>query len=287
MGPYKKRLFLINEEALVLTSVYSGKNGLALFPDAIFFSQERFDMANLWQQLENTMPNHKSISEDRLIMLCDGVFAIAITLLILDIRLPDDTSHFQENLLTFFLKILFYFVTFLIIAQYWILHRYIMHQVRRLDRPFLWLTLLFLAFVALVPATITVVSEFGNHYEADVIYGLSLAACGFSASALWIYASWKHRLIDPTLDQRFIHFSIISTLISPIYFLLSLLLLFILLFSNNPPLIFLSWIFIGIPSTIVRRIYSRQLEGVEDHREHAQVTGSGPARAGRTEGPRA
>lgn len=211
-------------------------------------------MANFWQQLETTVPNDTSVNDDRLIMLCDGVFAIAITLLVLDIRLPDDSTHFQENLPAFFLKILFYFVTFLVIARYWMLHRRIMQQIQRLDRPFVWLTLLFLAFVALIPATITVVDEFGNHAEADVIYTLSLVVCGFSAAALWIYASWKHRLIDPLLDQRIIRFRTMSTLTAPLYFLLSLLLLFIPFFSNNPPLIFLSWLFIGIPNGILKGI---------------------------------
>jgi uncharacterized membrane protein len=215
-------------------------------------------MKNFWQQLETPVPNDTSVNEDRLIMLCDGVFAIAITLLVLDIRLPDDATHFQENLPAFFLKILFYFVTFLVVARYWMLHRRIMQQIQRLDRSFLWLTLLFLAFVALIPATITVVSEFGNHAEADVIYALSLVVCGFSASALWIYASRKHRLIDPALDQHTIHFRTISTLIAPLYFLLSLLLLFIPFFSNNPPLIFFSWLLIGIPNSILRRIDRRQ-----------------------------
>ena len=61
-------------------------------------------MENFWQQLGTPVLNDTSVSEDRLIMLCDGEHAIAITLLVLDIRLPDDATHFQENLPAIFLK---------------------------------------------------------------------------------------------------------------------------------------------------------------------------------------
>ncbi len=214
-------------------------------------------MANPLQRFRDTLPDEKSASEDRLVMLCDGIFAIAVTLLVLDIRLPIDTVHFRANLPTFFTKILYYFVTFLIIARYWMVHRRIMYMINKLDSVFLWLTFLFLAFIALLPATIIVISEFGKDLIADIIYTVSLAACGLSASALWIYASSHHRLIAPSIDQHFITFRTIDTLVAPIYFLLSLLLFFVPLFANDPPLIFYSWIFTSVPSSLLQRYYSR------------------------------
>src|SRR5258708_35604606 len=158
-------------------------------------------MSQSGQQHNETPSHNKPPSEDRLIMLCDGVFAIAITLLVLDIRLPDDLAHFYNNLHELLIKIMFYFITFLVIAGYWIMHRRIMQDVRRLDKRFMWLTFLFLSFVALFPATIPLIGTFGQYREAIIMYVLTLAACGFSASFLWIYASWSHRLIDPDVDQ--------------------------------------------------------------------------------------
>jgi uncharacterized membrane protein len=217
-------------------------------------------MLNRWSsRFEESQLDEKTHGDERLIMLCDGIFAIALTLLVLDIRLPDDPAKFQANLGDFFLKILFYFITFAILTEYWVTHRNIMHQVQRADRFFTSLTFLFLAFVSLFPVTITVLITFGSHIEADIIYVCSLAACGFSMSALWIYASWKHRLVRPDLDQRLITLRTVSTLIYPVYYLLSLLLLFIPFFVNDPPRIFFSWILIGIPSNILHRVYERRL----------------------------
>ncbi len=217
-------------------------------------------MAHLWQRpFGDTVPEDKPASEDRLIMLCDGVFAIAITLLVLDIRLPDGLKpdQFPEQLPDLLFKILFYFITFLVIAGYWIMHRRIMHQVRRLDRNFIWLTFLFLSFVALFPVMMTLLTGYGQYREAVIIYTLTLAACGFSSSFLWIYASRNHRLIDPNIDQELIRFRTIATLIIPTYYTLSLLLLFVI--PGHPSNIFYSWVFIGFPIRLVRSIYRRRL----------------------------
>lgn len=224
-------------------------------------------MAYLRQKRDESEPQEKSASEDRLIMLCDGVFAIAITLLVLDIRLPDDAAQFSANLPGFLRKILFYFLTFMVIAGYWVVHRRLMHLIKRLDRYFIWLTFLFLSLVALFPATMILIGQFGDHPEAVIIYVSTISACGFATGLLWIYASWNHRLIDPDVEQERINFKTLNILINPIYFALSLLLL---LFVKDLDIVFESWIFIGIPSTILHRIYRYRIH------KHAQQAGTSP-----------
>lgn len=180
------------------------------------------------------------------------MMAIAVTLLVLDIRIPDGSKDFVADLQGLLEKILFYFLTFLVLAGYWVMHRRLMHDIKRVDRSFIWLTLLFIAFVALFPATMSLLGSFGNHYEAVLIYILTISACGFSMAFLWIYAAWKHRLIDERIDQEQINFRALNILINPTYFTLSLLLLF---FIPDPTSLFFSWIFLGIPVTLVRRAY--------------------------------
>jgi uncharacterized membrane protein len=221
-------------------------------------------MLHLWQQHdENDISEDPAGKENRLVMLCDGVFAIAITLLVLDIRLPAGLNTPEKfyaalsDLLSE--KILFYFITFAVIAGYWNIHRSVMNQVKRIDAVFIWLTFLFLAFVALFPATINLITgEYSPYREMVIIYVVSLAACGFSAAALWIYASWNHRLIDPKISREQIVFRSISSLVLPIYYILSLLLLFV--FPDKPSRIFLSWILIGVPMNIVQRVYRHRLK---------------------------
>ena len=84
--------------------------------------------------------------------------------------------NYSIAFLTSFFDLFVNFITFLIIALYWLSHRRLMHLVLRLDRGFVWLTFLFLALIALLPAIITMLNQFGNHPEAVIIYTAALAA---------------------------------------------------------------------------------------------------------------
>ncbi len=86
-----------------------------------------------------------SVEQDRIVMLSDGVFAIAITLLVLDISLPNgvnssDVSAIVRSLLPHFIG---YTISFIVIAGYWLGHRRIMKVMTHVDHNFLWLNFLF------------------------------------------------------------------------------------------------------------------------------------------------
>jgi len=83
--------------------------------------------------------------EDRLLFLADAVFAIAMTLLVLEITLPagehiTDEGHFNEALVTLIEQTVVFLITFAVLARYWIAHRSLMRLVDRLDTPVIWLT---------------------------------------------------------------------------------------------------------------------------------------------------
>jgi len=191
----------------------------------------------------------KKPSEDRIVMLSDGIFAIAITLLVLGIEIPLADTHANTpqahaafiHALTgdFLLNTLFYVVTFAVLASYWLSHRRLMNIVKRVDRFFLWLNLFFLAFVAFFPIAANV-SKYSQFPEAVIVYTVVLAGCGYSAVLLWIYALGNHRLVAANIDVNSDTSRIIRVAITPTFFLASLLLLFI---PNFPPsYIFCSWL---------------------------------------------
>src|ERR1044071_3207157 len=94
--------------------------------------------------------DEKSNGFERLIMLCDGIFAIAMTLLILDIKLPTEVQNasiFVEELRELLIKSLYYLLTFITLATFWRGHRRLMTYVKRQDNRFTTLTFVFLAFV--------------------------------------------------------------------------------------------------------------------------------------------
>jgi uncharacterized membrane protein len=204
----------------------------------------------------------KKAGEDRITMLSDGIFAIAITLLVLDIRIPDTVANYEafKEALTgdFFNGTLFYAITFAVLASYWTNHRRLMNVVERVDGIFLWLNLLFLAFVAFFPVVSNLL-KFSQFPEAVIIYTVVLAGCGYSSLLLWIYAFRNHHLValDRTIQHsaavRFIGVSIIPT-----FFLLTLLLLFVPHFRSAPGDLFYTWLLLPFVNIIWIRIVRRR-----------------------------
>lgn len=200
-------------------------------------------------------------------MLCDGVFAIAMTLLVLDIGSGVGGDKFNESLTTLVSPTISYLVTFLILAVYWRFHRTLMQVVQHLDSAFIWLTFLFLAFIAFFPVTSKLLGTYGNHSSIVILYTLGLSGCGFSAFALWCYATWKHRLISPDLSDREINTRAYTLLLNPLIYCASLLLLFVV---PDPPYICFSWVLIGLTNRAGQFIYKHWLErpvqGLVHHR---------------------
>ncbi|GHO99298.1 hypothetical protein KSF_093460 [Reticulibacter mediterranei] len=197
----------------------------------------------------------KKAGEDRITMLSDGIFAIAITLLVLDIRIPDGVANYEafKEALTddFFDGTLFYAITFAVLAAYWMNHRRLMNIVERIDGIFLWLNLLFLAFVAFFPVVSNLL-KFSQFPEAVVIYTVVLAGCGYSSLLLWIYAFKNHRLVS--VDRAIHHNAsrFIGVSIIPTFLLLTLFLLFVPYFRSSPSDLFYTWFLLPVVNIIWR-----------------------------------
>ena len=136
----------------------------------------------------------------------DGVFAIAITLLVLDIRLPTGTASepaLLGELLGLWPSFLSYAVTFLLIGMIWMNHHRMFHHIHRTDGTLLGLNVLLLMSIAFLPFPTHVLAEAvysgrGEHVAA-VLYGLTLVIGGVFYNAIWWYASNKHRLLGESI----------------------------------------------------------------------------------------
>src|SRR6185437_12622650 len=93
-------------------------------------------------------------SYDRLIMLSDGIFAIATTLAALDVRLPTQTGNLAEMLVASRRGLLAYGLSFFIAGIFWVSNRNLFARLRRVDGPLTFMTLAMLCMIALIPATI-------------------------------------------------------------------------------------------------------------------------------------
>jgi uncharacterized membrane protein len=136
----------------------------------------------------------------------DGVFAIAITLLVL-IFAETETDHrsLADALLHQWPAYVAYVVSFLTIGIMWINHHTVMAQIGRVDRIFLLITVVHLMFVAFAPYPTRVVAEFirtDDRRAAALFYGISFTCTAISWAALWFYAALGNRLIAADADPR-------------------------------------------------------------------------------------
>jgi uncharacterized membrane protein len=136
----------------------------------------------------------------------DGVFAVAITLLALELKVPGGDGPLAHRLLTIWPSYLAYVVSFLTIGIMWLNHHTILNHVVRVDRTLLVLNLVLLMFVAVTPfPTALVGEELGAHLRGSdartvmVAYGLLMIAMSVGFSAVWWYLVRHPAMLDERL----------------------------------------------------------------------------------------
>jgi uncharacterized membrane protein len=130
--------------------------------------------------------------------------AIAITLLVLEIRIPEIGSETLARdlpgaILSLFPQFLVYAFSFLVIAHYWVAHHRLFRYIRRYDNRLIWLNIVFLLCVAFLPVPSAVVSRYPEQPSAVAFGSFCLTITSLVATIIWIYAAHHHRLVDPEL----------------------------------------------------------------------------------------
>jgi len=190
-----------------------------------------------------------SFGLERLIFFSDAVFAIAITLLALDIRLPTPEGTLSDaalgrELLIIWPKYLSYVISFLVIGLFWIGHHRKFRYIQHYDRYLIMLNLLFLMSVAFVPFPTSLISEYGNR-TATIFYAISITLAGLLLMCLWWYASSNFRLISANISLRQRRIETLRTLVIPVIFSLSIGLAYL-----DPDLAKFFWL-LGIPASLI------------------------------------
>jgi uncharacterized membrane protein len=139
----------------------------------------------------------------RILALSDGVFAIALTLLVLEIAVPATTSdaRLPKALLGLWPRYIAYLLSFVVIARFWVTHRLTFRLIGCGDDTLVWLNLLLLMFVAFLPFPTAVLGEHIRSPAAAVFYAISVLLASFASAADWWYASGRGRLLRPTVGR--------------------------------------------------------------------------------------
>src|SRR5262245_18119715 len=149
--------------------------------------------------------NGGSMTPARTEAFSDGVFSIAATLLVLDLKVPAARGDLLSQLARAWPSYASYVVSFLTIGIIWINHHVIFGQLRRIDRPLQVLNLLLLLTVALTPFPTAILGTYleAGHDEAvaGAVYGLAMTAMGATFGTLWAYVLWHDSLRTSVITQ--------------------------------------------------------------------------------------
>lgn len=163
----------------------------------------------------------------RIEALTDGIFAIAMTLLVLTIDLPEMEKGVAQiglhNLLIEQMHMLTsYAISFIVLAIFWIKHHQQFHFIKRTDGKHLWINIFTLMFIVLIPFSTSLRGDYPDDWVSAIFFGSNLLILGILSLLNWIYATNGHRLVDPNLDKQHIALNTRIGAVTPLVALLAM-----------------------------------------------------------------
>ena len=165
------------------------------------------------------------LEKNRLEALIDGIFAVALTLLVLDIKLPENVEIVTNDALVARLAglerhFVIYAISFVVIGMYWINHHIQFHFVLRINRTLIWINLLYALLISFLPFSTDLIGDHKELVLPCVIYGITLLSLSATSYVHLRYMSRHPELASPELtsevigilDRRIAFFALVSLL---------------------------------------------------------------------------
>jgi uncharacterized membrane protein len=218
---------------------------------------------------------------DRLLALTDGVVAIALTLLVLQLQVPvthtlennPDSAHTLWKALDVDgAELTSYLVSFLVIAQFWLVHHRILRSMRGHSEGLAWRNFGFLLTLTLMPFTSDLIGRYGSNPVAITLFAVNLVAIALSTQWIFLYAAGHHLLTDEsrsTHDERVARVRVALMLV--------IVGASLVLAWTEPALAKFVWLLFLVARTAAERI-TRRLERWERFKpvEREEPSGAGP-----------
>jgi uncharacterized membrane protein len=154
----------------------------------------------------------------RIEALTDGVYAIAMTLLVLNLGVPEvphrsaDLVAALSQMQAFFID---YAISFLLLAVFWTVHHRHFHVIKRTDTRLLWINVFTLLFVVLIPFSTELFGTYRGVTAAAVFFELNIFIIGAFKYLQWSYVTHDYRLVDQGLDPKVIALGRRINLVTP------------------------------------------------------------------------
>jgi uncharacterized membrane protein len=155
----------------------------------------------------------ETVSKNRIEFLTDGIFAVVMTLLVLDISVPQISSHYAignvaagtelvKRLFDLWPKMLSFGISFVILAIYWVAHHRQFHYIKHSNRALIWINMMFLMAICLIPFSTSLLGEYRELEMSILVYGGNSIVIASLLYAQWRYVTTSHhgRLVDENLD---------------------------------------------------------------------------------------
>jgi uncharacterized membrane protein len=164
-------------------------------------------------------PGHHELATNRIEALSDGIFAFAMTLLVLDLQFPDAAVSSGIPLPTLLFgqlpRFFNFFLSFVLLAVFWIIHNQQFHHIKQTDKQHLWINIGLLAFIVLIPFSASLEGDFEGQMLAEIFFAGNIFVVGLFFLANWAYAVNYKRFTDQALEEDFILESLIQSMIVP------------------------------------------------------------------------
>ena len=144
----------------------------------------------------------RGMPSNRLETLADGVFAIVMTILVLDLRVPEivGAGGLAGDLAALWPRVATYVISFVVLGIYWFAHHQVFHFVARVDRTLVWLNILFFMGVTLTPFAASLLGAYPNEVVAIAFYGILLGLLALLGYVIWWYLTGDRGLLAHDLD---------------------------------------------------------------------------------------
>ena len=154
---------------------------------------------------------------NRLHALTDGVFAIAMTLLVLELHVPDasSSSELMSGLRAIVPSLFSFALGFAVCGTYWVGSAINLSHLSRVNRAALFLNVLQLFFISLLPFTTAILGRYPDEAAAVILYAVHLELLGLTQYAHWIYVLRHPELVQAPIDSRTARATTIRILAGP------------------------------------------------------------------------
>lgn len=166
-----------------------------------------------------------TFSKSRVETFSDGIFAIIITLLVLEIKVPhielhSSTADLTSSLLKLFPKFISWIISFFTVAVIWVNHHKLFMQFRQLDHGIFWYNALLLLWTSFIPFPTAVMGDYPGNLASVVLYGTVMALMALSFTLMRWHVLRNPELLEETTDKRmFSSGTLMSLLFGPMLYL--------------------------------------------------------------------